>query len=85
MVRSIVQEFLLFLLPFALFAIQLLIRRKSPFRWAHWSDQALWLVIAGLVIAVGSLVAGGLVAERHQNGFVPTHMENGRVVPGEFR
>jgi hypothetical protein len=30
-------------------------------------------------------VAAGLLADRQTGAFVPTHMENGRVVPGRFQ
>lgn len=85
MLRTIVEEVLLFLIPFGLFALWLTATRRSPLARAHWSGTGFWLVIAGLSVALLSLVAAGLTAERHQQGFVPTHMENGRVVPGEFR
>ena len=32
-----------------------------------------------------SLVLTGLFSERHPDGYVPAHMENGRLVPGQFR
>ena len=85
MLRAILEEALLFLVPFGLFALYLTLRRRNPFLWAHWSDQTSWLVIAGLGLAVAALVYTGLTAERHEGGFVPPHLENGRVVPGQFR
>lgn len=85
MVRTIVEEVLLFLIPFGLFALWLAANRRNPLRRRHWSGTGFWLVVAGLTVALASLVVAGLTAERHANGFVPTHMENGRVVPGEFR
>lgn len=85
MARTILEELLLFLVPFALFALYLLARRRNPARWAHWSDQAATLVLTGLGVAVAALVVTGLTARREAGGFVPTHMENGRVVPGTFR
>ena len=85
MTRAIVQELVLFLLPFIAFAVYLLIRRRNPLAWSSWSDQSLWLVIAGLVIVIASLVATGFMTERHTGAFEPTHIENGRVVPGRFK
>ena len=85
MVRAVVEEVLLFLIPFGLFALWLAANRRNPLSRAHWSGAGFWLVVAGIAVALVSLVATGLLAERHANGFVPTHMENGRVVPGEFR
>ncbi len=85
MTRAIFGEALLFLAPFLLFAAYLALRRRNPFRMAAWEGSLSWLVIAGLAVAVGGLVALGLTAEKNQGAFVPTHMENGRVVPGGFR
>ena len=85
MLRAILEEALLFLVPFGLFALYLGLRRRNPLLWAHWDRQASWLVIAGLAIVVAALLYTGLTAERHEGGFVPPHLENGRVVPGQFR
>ena len=85
MMRVLVEEVLLFLLPFALFAFYLLIRRRNPFHFEHWSNGTSWLVIAGLALAIASLVWAGFTSERRKEGFQPTHMENGRLVPGQFR
>lgn len=85
MTRAIVSELVFFFLPFAVFALILILRKRNPFRWSHWSDQALWLVIAGLVCVGASLIAAGVFAERHNTQYVPPHMEDGRLVPGQFR
>ncbi|ACA18817.1 conserved hypothetical protein [Methylobacterium sp. 4-46] len=85
MIRAVADDLILFFLPFALFGIYLVLSRRSPLVWLHWSDHALRLALAGAVLVVGSLLAAGLFAERHGHGFVPTHIENGRVVPGQFR
>ena len=85
MTRAVVQELLLFLLPFVLFAIYLIILRRNPLVWSHWSSQSVWLTIAGLAIVVVSLVAAGLMADRQTGAFEPTHLENGQVVPGRFK
>ena len=85
MIRVFFEEFLLFLLPFAAFAIYLVIRRRNPFAWSTWSDQTLWLVIAGIGIVILVLFITGVTADRQTGAFQPTHVENGRVVPGQFR
>lgn len=85
MIRAIFDEALLFLLPFAAFALYLLITRRNPFHWSAWSDQATWLVITGLTVVVGFLLITGLFADRQGGAFEPTHMEGGRLVPGQFR
>jgi len=85
MMRAVLQELVLFLLPFVAFAAYLVLYRRKALAWSSWSDQSLWLVIAGLAMVVASLIATGLTTERHTGAFVPTHMDNGRVVPGQFQ
>jgi hypothetical protein len=85
MTRAVFGEALLFFLPFALFALYLLLRRRNPFTLAAWSGQVSWLVIAGLACAILALVVTGITAERRAGPYEPTHLENGRVVPGQFR
>jgi hypothetical protein len=36
-------------------------------------------------VVIGTLIYEGLFSERRAGGYVPTHMENGRLVPGEFK
>lgn len=85
MTRAIIQELLLFLLPFAAYAIFLLIVRRNPMAWSSWSRHVSWLAIAGLGVLIVSLLAGGFLAERSTGVYVPSHMENGVLVPGRFQ
>jgi hypothetical protein len=81
----LIEEVLLFLVPFTAFAIYLVARRRNPLRWAHWHKEVSWLVIAGLAFVVVSLLATFVLSDRKQGAFVPAHMENGRLVPGQFQ
>ncbi len=85
MTRAVFGEALLFFLPFALFALYLVLRRRNPFQVASWSGQVSWLVIAGLACAILALIFTGVTAERRSGPYEPTHLENGRLVPGQFR
>ncbi len=85
MIRAIFGEALLFFIPFAVFALFLILRRRNPLRLAAWSESTVWLVIAGLVCVVLAFLYTGITAERQTGAFVPPHLENGRVVPGQFR
>jgi hypothetical protein len=80
-----IEETLLFLVPFTAFAIYLLARRRNPLLWASWNKDASWLVIAGLACVIVSLLATFLLSDRQTGAFVPAHMENGRLVPGQFK
>jgi uncharacterized membrane protein len=85
MTRALLSETLLFFLPFVAFALYLIFRRRNLFAWAAWSDQAAWLTIAGLACAILALLFTGLTADRQSGAFRPTHVEKGRVVPGQFQ
>jgi len=85
MIRALSGEALFFFLPFVLFALYLVLRRRNPLKIAAWSDATAWLVIAGLACAVAALLYTGLTAERRTRAFEPPHMENGQLVPGRFR
>ena len=85
MIRAIFGEALLFFLPFALFALFLILNRRNPLRLAAWSESTAWLVIAGLACVVAALVFTGVTSERQTGAFQPPHMEDGRLVPGRFR
>lgn len=82
--RSLIEEFLLFVLPFACFAGFLILRRRNPLHFESWHGHKFWLTAFGLLLGIASLVYGGLTAERHMGAFEPAHMENGRLVPGRF-
>ena len=84
MTRVLIEELLFFLLPFALFAIWLLIRRKSPLNRAHWDGQVSWIVLAGLALVLGTLLITAFIAPRGGGAYVPAHMENGQFVPGRI-
>ncbi len=85
MTRALFGEALLFFLPFAVFAIYLVARRRNPFALAHWSDQTTNLVIAGLACAILAFIITGITADRQTGPFQPTRSENGRIVPGQFQ
>jgi hypothetical protein len=85
MTRAVVQGLVLFLLPFVLFGTYLVIRRRNPLLWSHWSSQSLWLTIVGLIFVIISLIATSFVDERQTGTYVPSHVENGRLIPGHFK
>ena len=85
MIRPLLDEVVLFLIPFAVFALVLVLRRRHVLDIEHWSRHAAWLTFAGLLLILASLVGPALFGERPLGGFEPTHMENGQVVPGRFR
>lgn len=87
MARTVLVELLLFLAPFAVYAIVLWSTQRDARDSAHWHARILMsLAIAGL-----ALVIGGLIFFAHFGGAPPTgvyepaHMEDGRLVPGRIK
>lgn len=85
MIRLVLEQLAVFLLPFLLFAAVLLLRRRNLLAFEHWAAHVSWLAIAGLVLVLLAFLGTAIFAERPLSGFEPTHMENGQVVPGRFR
>jgi hypothetical protein len=84
--RVVLRPALLFLLPFMLYAVWLLLRRMAPFGRDHWGGGVVsTLTLLGLVIAVVGMFAFGIFADRHLGAYVPAHIENGIVVPGHMQ
>lgn len=85
MLRSLIEEILLFVLPFCLFAGYLIVRRRNPLDVEHWSPHVFRLSVVGLVLAIAFFALAGWLAPRSQGAYEPPHMENGVLVPGRFR
>lgn len=83
MIRSLLDELGLFLIPFAVYAVLLIATRRKLLHLDTWSRSSTWLAIAGLAIVFASFLYAGL-EQRPMSGFEPTHMQDGRVVPGRF-
>ncbi len=87
MLRAILEGAVLFLLPYAGFALYLLTRRQNPLQPDVWSRNTLsWLTIAAIVICIIGVIAVGANRKVESGVFVPSHVEpDGRFVPGGFR
>lgn len=85
MTRVFFIQFLFFLLPFAAYASILVARQRNPVRWDNWSKHVSWLAIAGLACVIIALLVTGVFAKRETRTWVPSHIEDGRVVPGRFK
>jgi hypothetical protein len=84
MIRPVVTEVALFLLPFLVYAIFLWASRAAVLDPAAWRPAHLaWLVIAALCLVVGSFVMlaefGGAPA---RSTYVPAHVDDGELRPG---
>jgi hypothetical protein len=85
MFRSIYEGVLLFLAPFGLYALWLLLLQRYVLAIEHWSQRVIsWLGLAGLVCAIVGIMTIGLLGDRERGTYEPARMENGRLVPGHF-
>ena len=82
MIRRILFETLLFLLPFALYGAYLRLAKRDENAPA---PQHPWTILfaSGLVLVAASFLIWGITEGAGEQGvYVPPHVENGRVVPG---
>ncbi len=85
MIRAVAESLVLFLVPFVAFAVYLALRRRNPAAMDSWTGStAATLSIAGLALAVVGIFVFGLFEHRPMGAYMPSHMENGRFVPGHF-
>jgi hypothetical protein len=84
MIRPALTEVLIFLVPFAVYALFLLATRSGLLAQASWPVH----VVAKLAIGSLLLVIVSFVLLAHFSGappnstYIPAHIENGKFVPG---
>jgi quinol-cytochrome oxidoreductase complex cytochrome b subunit len=87
MIRPILTEFALFLVPFALYAAFLFATRADVLHPDSWSWPVIaWLSIAAFVLVIGSfLVMAQFSGAPPGSTYVPARIEGGSVTPSESR
>ena len=76
MARGFADAIALFCLPFIIYGVGLLLRRRYPFLAANWSRGRLALLtVAGLCLVLLGLLVFGFAVPRHQGGYAPAHIE----------
>jgi hypothetical protein len=85
MLRAVLEPLVLFLSPFVVFGIYLVLRARYPLAIEHWSrGRVSTLTLVGLFLAIIALVIFGLNAPRGHGLAVPAHIEKGVLVPGSI-
>jgi len=90
MVRVVVQQLLLFLLPIAVYLSYALWQRQRARRTGAAvvgleRGPWFWLIAGGLILSIGGFVALGVPKGGRPHTFEPAHIENGKVVPGQAK
>jgi Family of unknown function (DUF6111) len=83
--RTVLEPLALFLSPFAVYALYLMLRARYPLEVEHWTrGRVSALTLIGLAAAVLGLVAVNALAPRGRGVYIPAHVENGVLIPGRF-
>ncbi|ERF86354.1 hypothetical protein JQ559_06505 [Bradyrhizobium viridifuturi] len=87
MIRTVLTEIGIFLVPFAVYAIFLIATRSGVTLPASWPLHMIAkLTLVALVMVIVSFVAlAELTGAPPNSTYVPAHIENGRLVPGVER
>lgn len=89
MLRQILIQLALFLVPFAVYAVMLKLRARGGTGPSDWSGAPwAWLGIGGLLLTAAGFAVLATFTDDHdgtgRGRYVPTHIENGVLVPGRF-
>ena len=87
MIRPLLTEAALFLTPFVVYAVFLWATRAGVLDAESWSRPRLaWLTISALALLLGSFfVLAQFNHSRPGSIYVPAHVEDGKLVPGEAK
>ena len=86
MIRAVAESVAFFFLPFLLFALYLVARRRNPSAVDAWTGGVVGaLSLVGLALAALGILAFGLFEERPRGAWTPAHIEDGKLVPGRFQ
>lgn len=86
MIRVILTQILLFLLPFIGFIVyRALTQGWGAVRVTDWSRVRFGLVLSGALLALCGLIFFAVSGSEETGVYVPAQYENGRLVPGYFR
>ena len=87
MIRPILTELLLFLTPFAVYALFLYATRYGVLHVESWPAKTVgWLTAAAVLLMMsGFILLGQLDYQPAGSTYVPPHMEDGKLIPVHFK
>jgi formate hydrogenlyase subunit 4 len=87
MIRPVLTEVVLFLAPFALYAIYLVATKNGVLERTSWDPRILvWLTGIGLALMIVSFVIlAQFSGAPTDSTYEPAHIEDGKFVPGRTR
>jgi hypothetical protein len=87
MIRPIITQVILFLIPFAVYALFLAATRAGVLQIESWPAKTVgWLTAAAVLLMVLGFVALALMDDQQPAGskYVPPHVKDGVLIPGHF-
>jgi uncharacterized protein DUF6111 len=84
MIRPVLTEIGIFLIPFAVYALFLIATRSGLFAQSSWPLQLVAKLVLGslLLVIVSLVVLANFTGAPPDSTYVPAHVENGKFVPG---
>jgi len=85
MIRVVIENILLFLLPTAVYVTYVLLTRRATSAGTVINEAPLiWLFVAGAALVVATLVYFGTTTTggRPDQTYTPPHVKDGRIEPG---
>jgi hypothetical protein len=84
MIRPVLTEVGIFLIPFAVYAVFLIATRSGVFAQASWPAHLVAKLALGslLLVVVSFLLLAHFSGAPPNSTYVPAHIEDGRLVPG---
>jgi hypothetical protein len=84
MIRPAFTEIMVFLIPFAVYALFLLATRSGLLLQSSWPVHVLAKLVLGslLLVIVSFILLAHFSGAAPQSTYTPAHIENGKFVPG---
>ncbi len=84
MIRPVLTEVGIFLIPFAVYAVFLIATRSGLLAQASWPLHVLGRLVIGalLLVVVSFILLAHFSGSSPNSTYIPAHIENGRLVPG---
>lgn len=87
MARILIDIIIPLLTPVALYALWAHIDARRKGRgMPNWEEgRWFWAILAGGLLAIATIIWAGGLGHDPKGEYVPAHVEDGKVVPGEFK
>jgi 4-amino-4-deoxy-L-arabinose transferase-like glycosyltransferase len=84
MIRPVLTEVGIFLIPFAVYALFLIATRSGLLKQSSWPGHLIAKLVLGslLLVVISFILLAHFSGAPPNSTYVPAHIENGRLVPG---